>query len=40
MTTEHAIKRKLKIATTSLTGCFNCHMSFLDMDERLADLLK
>ena len=26
--------RKLKLATASLAGCFGCHMSFLDMDER------
>ncbi len=31
---------KIKIATTSLAGCFGCHMSFLDMDERLAGLLE
>ncbi len=31
---------KLKIATTSLAGCFGCHMSFLDMDERLETLLE
>ena len=30
--------RKVKIATTSLAGCFGCHMSFLDIDERLLDL--
>ena len=30
--------RKLKVATTSLAGCFGCHMSFLDIDERLFDL--
>ncbi|MGB8884056.1 MAG: NADP oxidoreductase, partial [Azonexus sp.] len=24
--------RKLKVATTSLAGCFGCHMSFLDID--------
>lgn len=30
---------KLKIATVSLAGCFGCHMSFLDMDERLLPLL-
>ena len=30
---------KIKIATTSLAGCFGCHMSFLDMDERLVTLL-
>ena len=42
MTTKQEIKRKrkLKIATTSLAGCFGCHMSFLDMDERLAGLLE
>ena len=32
--------RKLRIATCSLAGCFGCHMSFLDMDEALADLLE
>jgi NAD-reducing hydrogenase small subunit len=31
--------RKLKVATTSLAGCFGCHMSFLDIDERLLTLL-
>jgi NAD-reducing hydrogenase small subunit len=33
-------KTKFKIATTSLAGCFGCHMSFLDMDERLVALLE
>jgi len=33
-------KSKIKIVNTSLAGCFGCHMSFLDMDERLVDLLK
>lgn len=33
-------KPKIKIATTSLAGCFGCHMSFLDMDERLVALLE
>lgn len=28
-------KRKIRIATTSLAGCFGCHMSFLDIDEKL-----
>ena len=32
--------RKLKVATTSLAGCFGCHMSFLDIDERLFKLLE
>ncbi|UJS24873.1 NADP oxidoreductase [Thiothrix winogradskyi] len=31
---------KIRIATTSLAGCFGCHMSFLDMDERLVGLLE
>jgi NAD-reducing hydrogenase small subunit len=30
---------KLRVATTSLSGCFGCHMSFLDIDERLLDLV-
>jgi NAD-reducing hydrogenase small subunit len=32
--------KKIRIATTSLAGCFGCHMSFLDMDERLVALLE
>jgi len=32
--------RKLKVATVSLAGCFGCHMSLLDIDERLLDLLE
>jgi NAD-reducing hydrogenase small subunit len=32
-------KRKYRVATTSLAGCFGCHMSFLDIDERLFPLL-
>ena len=31
---------KLKVATVSLAGCFGCHMSFLDIDERLLELLE
>lgn len=31
---------KLKVATTSLGGCFGCHMSFLDIDERLLALIE
>ncbi len=31
---------KFKIATTSLAGCFGCHTSFLDIDERLLDLMR
>ncbi len=29
---------KPKIATTSLAGCFGCHMSLLDIDERILKL--
>lgn len=32
--------RKLKLATVSLAGCFGCHMSFLDLDERLFELVE
>jgi NAD-reducing hydrogenase small subunit len=31
---------KLKVATASLAGCFGCHMSLLDIDERLFTLLE
>lgn len=27
------------VATTSLAGCFGCHMSLLDIDERIIDLI-
>ena len=30
---------KIRIATTSLAGCFGCHMSLLDIDERLFELV-
>ena len=29
---------KIKLATVWLDGCSGCHMSFLDLDERLIDL--
>jgi len=29
---------KLKVATCSLAGCFGCHMSLLDIDERILEL--
>ncbi len=32
-------RAKLRVATTSLAGCFGCHMSLLDIDERLFGLL-
>lgn len=28
------------IATISLAGCFGCHMSFLDIDEKILDLIE
>ncbi len=34
------MSRKLRIATCSLAGCFGCHMSFLDVDEALVDLIE
>ena len=46
MTREHEgapllhAPRKYKMATVSLAGCFGCHMSFLDIDERLLQLLE
>ena len=30
----------MRIATTSLAGCFGCHTSFLDIDERIFELAK
>jgi NAD-reducing hydrogenase small subunit len=32
--------KKIKIATTSLTACFGCHMSILDIDDRILKLLE
>ncbi len=31
---------KLKLSTCSLAGCFGCHMSLLDIDERLLELIE
>ena len=31
---------KPRIATTSLAGCFGCHMSILDIDERILKLIE
>ena len=33
-------RAKIRVATTSLAGCFGCHTSFLDIDERLFELLQ
>lgn len=31
---------KAVVATTSLAGCFGCHMSILDIDEKILDLIQ
>ncbi len=31
---------KPRVATTSLAGCFGCHMSLLDIDERILTLIE
>jgi NAD-reducing hydrogenase small subunit len=31
---------KAKVATTSLAGCFGCHMSILDIDDRILELVE
>jgi len=33
-------EKKLTVATISLAGCFGCHMSFIDIDLRILDLIK
>ena len=33
-------REKPKVATTSLCGCFGCHMSLLDIDERILELVE
>jgi NAD-reducing hydrogenase small subunit len=35
---HRARPRKLRVATCSLAGCFGCHMSMMDLDERLFTL--
>ena len=35
---DTAALSKIRIATASLAGCFGCHMSLLDIDERLIEL--
>jgi NAD-reducing hydrogenase small subunit len=37
---KKSMNKKVRVATTSLAGCFGCHTSFLDLDERLFDLLE
>jgi NAD-reducing hydrogenase small subunit len=35
---DNAAAKKVRLATVWLDGCSGCHMSFLDMDQRLVDL--
>ena len=35
-----AVPAKVRVATMWLSGCSGCHMSFLDLDERLVGLMK
>lgn len=35
---DQAMSTKIKLATVWLGGCSGCHMSFLDLDERLLEL--
>lgn len=34
------MSEKIRVATATLAGCFGCHMSLLDIDERLFPLLE
>ncbi len=38
-TKEASAMKKVRIATTWLDGCSGCHMSFLDLDERILDVV-
>lgn len=37
---QHAKRKKIRLATAWLGGCSGCHMSLLDLDERLIDLFQ
>ncbi len=37
---EMAMAQKKIVATASLAGCFGCHMSLLDIDERILELVE
>ncbi len=39
MNAERANKGRPRIATVWLDGCSGCHMSFLDLDEKLVDIV-
>ena len=40
MSERPTVPRKITVATAWLDGCSGCHMSFLDMDERLVELVQ
>ncbi|HEX2325935.1 MAG TPA: oxidoreductase [Chloroflexota bacterium] len=40
VTTDGGGRRRPRLATVWLGGCSGCHMSFLDLDERLLDLAR
>ena len=37
---DEVTSEKLKVATAALCGCFGCHMSLLDIDERILKLVE
>jgi NAD-reducing hydrogenase small subunit len=37
-TKEPAVTKKVRVATTWLDGCSGCHMSFLDIDQKIVDV--
>ena len=37
---DSGVTPKLKVATAALCGCFGCHMSLLDIDERIFKLVE
>jgi NAD-reducing hydrogenase small subunit len=39
-TVEIHMADKIRVASASLCGCFGCHMSLLDIDERILELVK
>ena len=40
MAVTEPARPRLRMATVSLAGCFGCHMSLLDIDERFFELVK
>jgi len=40
MIKDSELREKSKVATAALCGCFGCHMSLLDIDERIFKLVE